>query len=174
MQLHDKVFEPYISAQNISSRTQALAKAIDATEFSMPPIFLVVLKGAIRFAADIITHTTIASEMAVVQYKSYEGTEQGALKKTLDFDVEVSGREVIIVEDIVDSGNTVHQIKAELFGLNAKNVKICTLLFKPDSLKFDMHIDFVGFEIQNDFVVGYGLDYNEAGRELDDIYKLKL
>jgi len=139
------------------------------------PIFVCVLKGAFVFAADLYRAIDMPeSEIAFIRYKSYSGTEStGEMNKILGLNDDVTGREVIIIEDIVDSGLTAHALRSDIEALNPQSVKMVTLLYKPDSLKVGKVPEYVGFEIPPKFIIGYGLDLDEKVRGLKDIYVLK-
>ena len=138
------------------------------------PLLLAVLNGAFVFAADLMRELTIPCEISFVKLASYQGTTStGKVKEVIGINENLAGRTVIIVEDIVESGTTMKQMIESLGTRNPASVHICTLLLKPDRLKVDLDIDYAAFRIPNDFIVGYGLDYDQQGRQLPDIYTLK-
>ena len=139
------------------------------------PLFIAILNGSFLFAADIIRKITIPnSEISFIKLTSYSGTNTtGKVKQLLGINGNISGRNIIILEDIIDTGVTLEKIIYLLQKENVANIKVATLLFKPNAYKKDIKIDFIGKSIPNDFVVGYGLDYDEIGRNLPHIYKLK-
>lgn len=137
------------------------------------PIFLSVLNGAFMFAADLLRACPIACELNFVKLSSYEGTATtGQVQTVIGLDKNIEGRHIIILEDIIDTGTTMHHFLKTIARFKPASVRLVTLLFKPDALVHDLNIDSVGFEIPNKFVVGYGLDYNEQGRNIKSIYQL--
>jgi hypoxanthine phosphoribosyltransferase len=170
----DKDFEVFLNKNDIDAATDRIAKTLNADLSGQNPIFAVILNGAFMFAADLLKKVNTDCEVTFLKYSSYSGTKStGEVKELLGFSEEICGRTVVIVEDIIDTGLTVQRILKEIGGFKPYSVKIATLLYKPDAFKEDFKIDYIGFEIPNDFVVGYGLDYNGFGRNLQEIYKLK-
>ena len=174
IQLHDKKFIPYISAEKIQQRILELCAQINAELKNEKPLFLPVLNGSFMFAADLMKHVTIPCEISFVKIASYQGTTStGNVKTLIGLDVPVKDRLVIIVEDIVDTGKTLTEFLPVLRGYMPREIKIATLLSKPEALVSPMKLDYVGFEVPNKFLVGYGLDYDGLGRNLNDIYQLE-
>ncbi len=178
IQLHDKTFEPYLSANILDNAVKKIAKAIsnDQADFTsnQPPLFIAILNGAFMFASDLMKELHFDLELSFVKFSSYEGTTStGQINQLIGFNQNVKGRDVVIVEDIIDTGNTLEKVLPILKELGANSVKIATLLFKPTVFDKKYQINYVGLEIPNTFVVGYGLDYDELGRNLKEIYKLK-
>ena len=137
------------------------------------PLFLVVLNGAFMFASDLLKKITIDCEITFVKLSSYVGTKSTHMvRELIGLDKSLTGRHVVVVEDIIDTGITMHNTLPKLEEIGAEEVKIATLLFKPNAFQKDFKIDYVGMEIENDFIVGYGLDYDGLGRNLADIYKI--
>lgn len=168
-----KTFKPFISSDKIQERITALAKQINQDYKGKAPIFLSVMNGAFLFTADLFKQITLECEIAFIKVSSYQGTTStGKIKATIGLDNYVSGRDIIILEDIVDTGVTVEYLAQDIKQYNPASVKIATLLFKPAAYKKDVKLDYIGFEIPNDFIVGYGLDYDQLGRNLKDIYKI--
>ena len=166
-------FKQYISNENIIKRVKELADEISRDCADTCPLFLCVLNGAFAFAADLFRATEIDAEIAFIRLKSYSGTgSTGNVKEITGLTEDITGRTVIIVEDIVDSGNTIVELKRILEEKEASESRVCTLLLKPEAYKKDIKIDYVAMEIPNDFIVGFGLDYDELGRNLKDIYVL--
>ena len=172
--LHDKTFELYISDNEIREIVNSISYEINGSGIK-DPLFIAVLNGSFLFAADIMRKITIPNaEISFVKFSSYEGTRsKGVVNEMIGLADDISNRNIIVLEDIIDTGNTLDKIVTSLMSKNVNEVKIVTLLYKPDAYKKDMPIHYIGKEIPNDFVVGYGLDYNELGRNLPHIYKLK-
>lgn len=174
IQLHDLIFEPYISTEEINHRIEELGAALLKEYGEEIPVFLGMLSGAFVFMADLIRAYDAPCETSFVKYHSYRGLKStGKLKEALGVDAGLEGKTVIIVEDIIDSGNTMKEFLPIILEKNPKKVVIVTLLYKPEALEHELSIDHIGFSIDNIFVVGYGLDYDGLGRNLKDIYKLK-
>ena len=152
---------------------KVLAQQISKDMEGKVPLFLGVLNGAFIFAADLMRELTIPSEISFVKLASYQGTTStGKINEVLGINEDLSGRTVIIVEDIVESGLTMKRMIESLGTRNPASVHICTLFLKPDKLKEDLDIDYVAFRIPDDFIIGYGLDYDHLGRELREIYTI--
>ncbi len=174
VQIKDKEFEIFIDNSTIEQNIERIANQINKDLHGKDPIFITVLNGAFMFAGELMKKISIPSEITFVRLASYQGTSSTEIvQQLLGLNQSIQGRNVIIVEDIVDTGNTMIALKAILEEMNPLDIKIATLLFKPNALKHDLHIDYVAIEIPNDFIVGYGLDYDGYGRNLNDIYILK-
>ena len=174
VKIKDKEFVPMISEEEIKRRVKELAAQISKDMAGKNPLLLAVLNGSFVFAADLIREITIESEISFVKLASYQGTTStGTVKEVIGINENLSGRTVIIVEDIVESGLTMKRMIESLGTRNPASVHICTLLLKPDCLKVDLDIEYAAFSIPNDFIVGYGLDYDQQARNLKDIYVLK-
>ena len=172
--IFDKTFVTSIPEEEILKRVKAVAERINKDFEGKTPIFLAVLNGAFMFAADLMREVTIPCEISFVKLASYQGTTStGTIKEVMGINEDLSGRHVIIIEDIVDTGLTMKQMIESLGTRNPASVSVCTLLLKPDKLKEDIRIDYAAMEIPNDFIVGYGLDYDQQGRNLRDIYTLE-
>ena len=173
VKIKDKTFHPSITEAEIKSRVKALAQQISQDLEGKTPLFLGVLNGAFIFAADLIREMTIPCEISFVKLASYQGTTStGKIKEVLGINEDLSGRTVVIVEDIVESGQTMKRMIESLGTRNPASVHICTLFFKPDKLQEELNLDYVAFRIPDDFIVGYGLDYDGLGRDLKDIYTI--
>ena len=172
--LKDKTFEVLIPETEISAMIHSVANAINNSGIKNP-LFIAVMNGAFLFAADVMKKITIPNtEISFIKLSSYEGTETTReVSKLIGIGDNISGRNIVVLEDIVDTGITLEKIIELLEKENVADIKIATLLFKPNAYTKDIHIDFIGKSIPNDFVVGYGLDYDEIGRNLPHIYKLK-
>ena len=174
VKIKDKEFVPMISEEEIKRRVKELAAQISKDMAGKNPLLLAVLNGSFVFAADLMREITIESEISFVKLASYQGTTStGTVKEVIGINENRSGRTVIIVEDIVESGLTMKRMIESLGTRNPASVHICTLLLKPDCLKVDLDIEYAAFSIPNDFIVGYGLDYDQQARNLKDIYVLK-
>ncbi len=172
--LHDKTFEIFLSGQKINGIIDKMATEIAAGVKDKNPLFLVVLNGAFMFAADLLKRFDFNCEISFVKLSSYVGTKTtSVVREIIGLDEVLHGRTVVIIEDIIDTGITMSNTIPKLRQLEAEDVKLATLLFKPDAFQKDYKIDYIGLEIPNDFIVGYGLDYDGLGRNYPDIYKLK-
>ena len=172
--LHNKIFQQHISKEEIDNIVSDLANKINISN-TKKPLFIAVLNGSFLFAADIMRKITIANaEISFIKLSSYEGMKSsGEISELIGINSNISNRNIILLEDIIDTGNTLEKIIEILTQEQVGSIKVATLLFKPDAYKKNLNIDFVGKSIENDFVVGYGLDYDEIGRNLPHIYKLK-
>jgi hypoxanthine phosphoribosyltransferase len=171
VQIRDKKFKTFIPEATIQERVKAVAEKINKDMAGKNPLFLAVLNGSFVFAADLMRYITIPSEISFVKLASYQGTQStGAVKEVIGINEDLEGRTVIIVEDIVDTGNTMKRMLETLGTRKPESLHICTLLLKPGKLKVNLNIEYVAMEIPNDFIVGYGLDYDQQGRNLRDIY----
>jgi len=171
--LHDKQFKPYLSEQQIAEAVKKMAKQIEEDYKHESPYFLVVLSGAFMFASDLLKTFSKQCEVAFIKASSYEGTQStGTVKLLSGLNTEVKNKHVIVVEDIVETGNTIELLLNELKAAGAAGVKVASLLFKKELYHKPFPIHYSGIHIGNDFVVGYGLDYNGLGRNLKEIYVL--
>jgi hypoxanthine phosphoribosyltransferase len=174
MKLVDLDFEPLIKADAIEKRVKAIGTQLNADYKDSKPLFIGVLNGSFLFIADLIKQIDIPCEITFTKLASYYGGTKSTLKirDDIDFNVDIKGRNVVIIEDIVDTGNTAHYLIDKLKVKEPASIKLCSLLLKPAALLIKIEeLKYVGFEIENHFVVGYGLDYKEMGRNLKDIYK---
>ena len=173
IKINDKRFKISIPEAEIQDRIKMVAAQISKDMEGKNPLFLGVLNGAFMFAADLMRAMTIPCEISFVKLASYQGTTStGTIKEVIGINENLSGRTVVIVEDIVESGATMKRMIEQLGTRNPASVHICTLFFKPDKLKEDLKLDYVAFRIPDDFIVGYGLDYDQGGRGLKDIYTI--
>ncbi len=169
----DREFSVYITEDEIQSRITALAEKINEDLKGQDVLFFGVLNGVFLFAADIFRQINLECQVSFIKLASYDGTSStGKIKELIGWNEDITGKTVVVLEDIVDTGATLERVIAELKLRKAADVKICTLLFKPEAYTKDIPIDYIGFEIPNNFVVGYGLDYDGYGRNLRAIYKL--
>ncbi|MCO6359663.1 hypoxanthine phosphoribosyltransferase [Roseivirga pacifica] len=174
VQIKDKRFGVYISSEEIQTKVKALADAINADYANKNPLIIGVLNGSFIFCADLFRELTVPAEVSFIRMASYEGTSSsGNVKQILGLSDNVFKRDIIIVEDIIDSGLTMKNILSHFKERGAKSVEVASLLVKPGSIKNKVEIKYCGFEIPDAFVVGYGLDYDKQGRNLKDIYQLK-
>lgn len=172
--LHDKSFGVYIDERKIQDRVKSLADEINHDYRGMSPTILCILSGSFIFTADLVRHFNFPLCIEFVRYSSYEGTKtSGTITKMLGMKTDIAGKDIIIVEDIIDTGFTLSTAITELKRKKPNSLKIASLLLKPEALVHDVPCDYIGFKIPNEFVVGYGLDYDELGRDLPAIYKLK-
>jgi len=174
IKIKDKEFELFISNEKINDAIKNIAGKINKDLDGKNPLFICVLNGSFMFAADLMKHVNIPCEITFVRVASYRGTTStGTLKEIYGLEEEIEGRTVVVIEDIVDTGNTMSLVLDQLNCDEPKEIKVATLLFKPKALKTEVKLDYVALEIPNDFIVGYGLDYDGYGRNLTDIYKIK-
>lgn len=173
IKIHDKEFRISYSEAEIKRNVKVIAERINKDMADKNPLFLAVLNGSFIFAADLMRMITIPCEISFVKLASYQGTmSTGKIKEVFGINEDISGRTVIILEDIVESGLTIKRMIDTLGTRNPASVHICTLLLKPERLKVDLNVEYAAMSIPNDFIVGYGLDYDQQGRNLRDIYTL--
>lgn len=173
IQVHDKEFEPYLTAGQINERIKTIADQLNKDYVGKKPLFIAILNGSFIFAADLFKQLTIDVEVCFIKLASYKGTRStGQIITAIGLDTDIFGREVVIVEDIVDTGKTLSEFLPQLHHQQPSSLKIVALLHKPEATVFPIPIDYLGFAIPNKFVVGYGLDYDGLGRNIPEIYKL--
>ena len=171
IKIKDKTFKTFIPESEIQKRVAAVAERINHDMAGKNPLMLTVLNGSFIFAADLMRYLTIPCEISFVKLASYQGTTStGKIKEVIGINESLEGRDVVIVEDIVDTGATMKRMLETLGTRNPKSLHICTLLLKPGKLQVPLDIEYAAMEIPNDFIVGYGLDYDQQGRNLRDIY----
>ena len=169
----DKSFVPFISRKKIEMRISELGAQISSDYEGRCPLFIVVLNGAFLFASELVKTIPLACEITFVRLSSYNHTEStGKVRQIIGLEEKIAGRDVVIIEDIVDTGLTMTQLLRQIQDLQPHSVAVATLLHKPEALKTPVDLHYVGFEIENRFVVGYGLDYDGIGRNLDCLYVL--
>lgn len=174
VKIHNKEFELFITNEKLQTVVEEMAIKMNNDFKDKNPLFLCILNGSFMFAAEIFKRISLLdAEISFIKLASYSGTSTtGTIKQLIGLNEDLAGRTIVVLEDIVDSGitiaNTIEQIKAK----NPADIKIATLLLKPDALKIEVQLDYIGLEIPNDFIVGYGLDYDGRGRNLPDIYKV--
>jgi hypoxanthine phosphoribosyltransferase len=175
VKIKDKTFETSISAEEIAKRVKELGQQLSKDFEGKNPLFLAVLNGSFIFAADLMREITIPCEISFVKLASYQGTTStGKIKEVIGINEDLSGRTVVIVEDIVESGLTMKRMIETLGTRNPASVHICTLFVKREKLQVDLDIEYSAFSIPNAFIVGYGLDYDQQGRQLKEVYSLKM
>ncbi|ANW97121.1 hypoxanthine phosphoribosyltransferase [Wenyingzhuangia fucanilytica] len=174
LQIHDKVFEPYITKQKLSNAVESIANKIALDCKNETPLFLGVLNGSFMFCSDLLKAYKTPCEISFIKLASYQQTKStGKVNQLIGLNEDLTNRTVIVVEDIIDTGNTLEKIVALLKQTSAKEVKIATLFLKPTVYNKDIKIDYTGLEIPNRFILGYGMDYDGLGRNLDEVYVLK-
>lgn len=171
--LHDKTFSTYIPEQDVLQKVLQMAEAINKDYQDKKPLIIGILNGAFMFAADLFRNLRIEAEITFIKLASYKGMKStGNVVTSIGLDHDLYGRDIIIVEDIIDTGKTLHKFLPQLLHQQPSSLKIAVLLHKPDATVFPLHIDYIGFSIPDKFVVGYGLDYNGLGRNLKEILQL--
>lgn len=171
IKIKDKNFTVSISEEKILKEVERLAAQISRDLEGKNPLFLGILNGSFMFAADLFRRITIPAEISFVKLASYEGTAStGVIKEVIGLSENISGRTIVVVEDIVDTGCTMQKLLENLGTRSPESIHVCTLLLKPQKLKVPLNVEYVALEIPNDFIVGYGLDYDGFGRNLKDIY----
>ena len=173
IKINDKTFEPYVSAEELNQIAERMASEVYQDLQESRPIFIAVLNGSFMFAADFLRHYKGECEISFVKMASYQGTQStGKVHQLIGLSTPVEGRDVVILEDIIDTGNTLEEIYRLFENQKVKSFRIATLFFKPDAYKKDLKIDYVGKPIPNRFIVGYGLDFDEIARNLPQVYQL--
>jgi len=170
--LHDKQFSPYLPARQITETIKALAARISQDYAGRSPLFVSVLNGSFMFTSDLLKELNIDCEVTFIRVASYAGTSStGKVREIMGLVEEVAGRDLIVVEDIVDTGHTMRALLDMLQAKNPASLEVVTLFLKPECLRHELDLRYVGLEIPNDFIVGYGLDYDGLGRNYPDVYK---
>src|ERR1700730_17391800 len=173
IKVHDKSFETYLSEEIIQQRVKELATAINKDYTGKRPLFIAILNGSFMFASDLFRHLTIEADICFIKLASYKGMKSsGKVITSIGLEEDLFGKEVIIIEDIVDTGKTLHNFLPKLMHQQPKSLKIAALLHKSEATEYPLTLNYVGFDIPNKFVVGYGLDYDGLGRNLKEIYQL--
>ena len=169
----DKQFSQSISSQELQNNIKNVAMAINSDYVGKEICFIGILNGVFMFAADLLKHITVPCTISFVKVSSYQGTQStGKIKQLIGLNDNLEGKDIVVLEDIVDTGFTIKSILGQLEALKPASIKVATLLFKPDSFKESYNVDYKAFKIPNAFIVGYGLDYDGYGRNLDSIYTL--
>jgi hypoxanthine phosphoribosyltransferase len=173
IQVLDKKFEPYITSEQISEQVAKLGARLNEDYAGKKPLFIAILNGSFMFASDLFKELTIEAEICFIKLASYKGTKStGNVITSIGLDMPLQDRHVIIVEDIVDTGKTLHEFLPQLINQQPASLRIASLLHKPEALVFPLTIDYLGFSVPNKFLLGYGLDYDGLGRNLKEIYQL--
>ena len=173
IKVHDKSFGPFLSDQDIQQQVKKIADAINSDYAGLRPMFIAILNGSFMFASDLFKYLTIDAEICFIKLASYKGTKStGNVITSIGLDVDLHMRDVVILEDIIDTGKTMNAFMPQLVHQQPKSMKICALLHKPASMVYPVNIDYLGFTIPDHFVVGYGLDYDGLGRNLPAIYQV--
>lgn len=174
VKIHDKLFQPFIEAMDIYGRVLEMSAELSADYQGKDPLFIAILNGSFMFAADLFRHISIPAEISFIKLASYKGTTStGNTITAIGMDENLAGRHVVILEDIVDTGRTLNSFLPEIWQRQPASVKIASLLLKPTALVFEeIRPNYIGFEIPDNFVVGYGLDYDGQGRNLARLYTL--
>ncbi len=171
--VHNKTFTPYLTAQQISEQISKVAADLNRDYADKKPLFIAILNGSFMFASDLFKELTIEAEICFIKLASYKGTKStGNVITSIGLDEPLTDRHVIIIEDIVDTGKTLNEFLPQLFNQQPASLKIAALLHKPEALRHPIKIDYLGFNVPNKFLLGYGLDFDGLGRNLKEIYRL--
>ncbi|GEJ48701.1 hypoxanthine phosphoribosyltransferase [Flavobacterium psychrophilum] len=174
IKLHDKYFVPFISAQEINFAIATMATQVEADFAHEIPIFIGILNGSFMVVSDFMKHYKSPCEVSFIKMASYAGMQSTSeVKQLIGINQDLTGRTVVLIEDIVDTGNTVEELKNLFENQGVKNLKIATLFFKPEAYKKDIKLDYIGIRIPDKFIVGFGLDYDGLGRNFPEVYQLR-
>lgn len=172
--LHGRTFELYLTAEAINKAVTALALRLKQDFKGKDPLFVCIMNGSFMFASELMYAIDEDFEVAFARYSSYEGTQSTMkLKEVMPLTKSIEGRIVVIVEDLIDTGYTMQEVQRRYYELGAKEVHIASMLIKPEAVQCDVHAEYIALEIENKFIVGHGLDFDDYGRMLKDIYQLK-
>ena len=173
IKVHDKQFEPYLSETEIQEKVKELAAKINTDYQDRRPLFIAILNGSFMFASDLFKYLTTDAEICFIKLASYKGTKStGHIITAIGLDTDITGRDVVILEDIIDTGKTLNEFLPQVRNQQPSSLKIAVLLHKPEATVYPLEIDYCCFSIPNKFVVGYGLDYDGLGRNLKELYQL--
>ena len=173
IRVHDKEFEPYLSEELIRSKIEGIAGKINQDYAGMRPLFIAILNGSFMFASDLFKAISIEAEICFIKLASYKGTKSsGHVITAIGLDIDLIGRHVVILEDIVDTGKTLSEFLPQLEHQQPASLRIAALLHKPEATVYPIEVDYLGFAVPNKFLLGYGLDYDGLGRNIPSIYKL--
>jgi len=173
LRVHDKLFDPFLTSEEIQARVSYIADQLNTDYADKKPLFIAILNGSFIFASDLFKKLHIDAEICFIKLVSYRGSKStGQVVTAIGLDNEIFGRDVVIIEDIVDTGKTLTEFLPQLHHQQPASLRIVALLHKADATAYPVPIDYLGFTIPDKFVVGYGLDYNGLGRNIPEIYKL--
>ena len=173
MKVHDKYFVPFLSEEELAQEVNNLADQLNVDYKDKRPLFISILNGSFIFSSDLFKKLTIEAEICFIKLASYKGTKSsGQVITAIGLDIDIKGRHIVILEDIIDTGKTMNQFLPQIYNQQPASVKIAVLLHKPEATVFPINIDYICFAIPNKFVLGYGLDYDGLGRNTQDIYVL--
>jgi hypoxanthine phosphoribosyltransferase len=173
IKVHDKTFDTFLSELEIHNQIKRIAQEINKDFAGKRPLFIAILNGSFMFASDLFKELTIEAEVCFIKLASYKGIKStGQVVTSIGLDVSLKGRDVIIIEDIVDTGKTLSEFLPQIENQGPSSIKIATLLHKPEALIFPLRLDYIGFSVANKFLLGYGLDYDGLGRNLKEIFQL--
>jgi len=173
IRVHDKEFEPYLSEELIKSKIKLIADRINQDYAGKNPLFIAILNGSFMFASDLFKAISIEAEICFIKLASYKGTKSsGHVITAIGLDIDLIGRNVVILEDIVDTGKTLSEFLPQLEHQQPASLRIAALLHKPEATVYPIAVDYLGFAVPNKFLLGYGLDYDGLGRNIPSIYKL--
>ncbi len=173
LKVHDKFFVPFISEDKLQQRITELAGNIDTDYQNKKPLFIAILNGSFMFAADLFKHITIEAEICFIKLASYKGTKSsGQVITAIGLDTDIVNRHIVIIEDIIDTGKTMHEFLPQLMHQQPASLKLAALLHKPEATVYPIVIDYLGFSVPDKFLLGYGLDYDGLGRNIREIYQL--
>jgi len=173
IRVHDKDFEPYLTATQIEDKIQGIAQQVNRDYAGKKPLFIAILNGAFMFASDLFKAISIEAEICFIKLASYKGTKSsGHVITAIGLDIDLFDRHVVILEDIVDTGKTLNEFLPQLEHQQPASLKIAALLHKPEATVYPIRVDYLGFSVPNKFLLGYGLDYDGLGRNIPSIYKL--
>lgn len=173
IRVHDKDFKPYISAEKIQAEVKRVAAEINKDYAGRKPLFIAILNGSFMFAADLFKEVSIEAEICFIKLASYKGIKStGQVITAIGLDVDLVGRDIVVIEDIVDTGKTLSKFLPQLHHHHPSSLRIAALLHKPEAMVHPIQIDYLGFSVPNKFLLGYGLDYDGLGRNIKEIYQL--
>jgi len=173
IRVHDKTFEPYLSEEAIAGKIKGIAEQINQDYAGKQPLFVAILNGSFMFASDLFKAITIEAEICFIKLASYKGTKSsGHVITAIGLDIDLIGRHVVVIEDIVDTGKTLSEFLPQLEHQQPASMRIAALLHKPEATVYPITVDYLGFAVPNKFLLGYGLDYDGFGRNIPCIYKL--
>jgi len=171
--VHDKRFIPYINESDILIRIKEIASDIDRDYSDKRPLFIAILNGSFMFASDLFKYISIEAEICFIKLASYKGTKSsGQVITAIGLDTDITGRHVVVIEDIIDTGKTMNEFLPQLKNLQPASLKMAALLHKPEATQYPTEIHYLGFQVPNKFLLGYGLDYDGLGRNIREIYQL--